>query len=78
MHGKDIPFPKGTEFTAYVNGDTKLDIAKFQPAAVPPQGLSASRHDQSVSSTFSKLQIGSTPPGADIEVDGCFCWQYAF
>src|SRR5260370_1601480 len=33
MHGKDISIPKGTEITAYVNGDMKLDIAKFQPAA---------------------------------------------
>src|SRR5271165_4242006 len=32
MHGKDISIPKGTEITAYVNGDMKLDIAKFQPA----------------------------------------------
>jgi len=72
MHGKDITLPKGTEFTAYVNGDMKLDIAKFQPAAAPPQDLSAGSHDQSASSTFAKLQIGSTPPGADIEVDGSF------
>ena len=41
MHGKDITLPKGTEFTAYINGDMKLDIAKFQPAAAPPQDLSA-------------------------------------
>ena len=33
MHGKDISIPKGTDVTAYINGDTKLDIAKFQPAA---------------------------------------------
>ncbi len=72
MHGKDITLPKGTEFTAYVNGDIKLDIAKFQPVAAPRQDLSASSHDQSASSTFAKLQIGSTPPGADIEVDGSF------
>ncbi len=32
MHGKDISIPKGTEITAYVSGDLKLDIAKFQPA----------------------------------------------
>jgi len=30
MHGKDITIPKGTEITAYVSGDMKLDIAKFQ------------------------------------------------
>jgi PEGA domain len=72
MHGKDIALPKGTEFTAYVNGDMKLDIAKLRPAAAPPQDLSASSHAQSASSTFAKLQIGSTPAGGDIEVDGSF------
>jgi hypothetical protein len=36
MHGKDITIPKGTELTAYVSGDMKLDIAKFQPAMVAP------------------------------------------
>src|SRR5579863_6077704 len=29
MKGKDITIPKGTEITAYINGDVKLDIAKF-------------------------------------------------
>lgn len=32
MHGKDISIPKGTEITAYVNGDMKLDGVRFQPA----------------------------------------------
>ncbi len=35
MHGKDITIPKGTEITAYVNGDTPLDFAKLQPTAAP-------------------------------------------
>ncbi len=29
MHGKDTTIPKGTEITAYVNGDMKLDRARF-------------------------------------------------
>jgi hypothetical protein len=40
MHGKDVTIPKGTEVTAYISGDVKLDLAKFQPApfvpALPP------------------------------------------
>jgi len=32
MHGKDISIPKGTEVTAYINGDMKLDLARFQAA----------------------------------------------
>ena len=73
MHGKDITLPKGTEFTAYINGDMKLDIAKFQPAAPPSQqDLSANSHDQNASPASAKLQIDSSPTGADIEVDGSF------
>src|SRR6267142_5293056 len=29
MHGKDITIPKGTEVTAYVNGDYPIDLAKL-------------------------------------------------
>ncbi len=32
VHGKDITIPKGTEITAYVNGDIPLDQAKFASA----------------------------------------------
>ena len=67
MHGKDISIPKGTEITAYVNGDTKLDIAKFEPAA--PTDAPAQVAEASASA---KLQLESDPPGADIEVDGSF------
>jgi hypothetical protein len=45
MHGKDISIPKGTAITAYVNGDMKLDIAKFQavsPSAAAPAPASGS------------------------------------
>jgi hypothetical protein len=73
MHGKDITIPKGAEFTAYINGDTKLDIAKFQPATpAADRTLSAGNQNQNASSTSAKLQIDSTPSGADIDVDGTF------
>jgi hypothetical protein len=68
MHGKDISIPKGTEITAYVNGDVKLDLAKFQPAA--PASWPA--QTAAVSSVSAKLQLESDPSGADIEVDGSF------
>jgi hypothetical protein len=32
MHGKDTTIPKGTEITAYVNGEIKLDVAKLRAA----------------------------------------------
>ena len=29
MHGKDTTIPKGTEITAYINGETKLDRGRL-------------------------------------------------
>jgi hypothetical protein len=36
MHGKDVTIAKGTEVTAYISGDVKLDPVKFQPAGLVP------------------------------------------
>jgi hypothetical protein len=69
MHGKDISIPKGTEITAYVNGDMKLDMAKFQPAA---QQAVATGGGTNSGATAGKIQLGSDPAGADIEIDGKF------
>lgn len=71
MHGKDISIPKGTEITAYVNGDMKLDIAKFQPAS-GSQLTAAVNAGSSANSTSARIQLESDPAGADIEVDGSF------
>jgi PEGA domain len=64
MHGKDITIPKGTEITAYINGDIPLDPAKFQakPAATVAPSNGAD-------STLSAVDVKSTPDGADITVD---------
>src|SRR5215472_3533175 len=67
MHGKDITIPKGTEITAYINGDIPLDPKKFQPANASPKGMSPTPGPAEA-----QLEIVSTPPGADIEVDGKF------
>jgi len=75
MHGKDITMPKGAEFTAYVIGDMKLDIAKFQPPSpsVEPQvSVAASGASQNAIATSGKVSVECNPPGADIEVDGSF------
>jgi PEGA domain len=61
MHGKDITIPKGTEITAYVNGNFPIDTAKFQPKTAT-----------NTVQANSKLTISSVPDGADIEVDGSF------
>jgi hypothetical protein len=48
MHGKDITFPKGMEFTAYVNGDTRLKRENFHTAPetpdAPPTGKVSNIH----------------------------------
>jgi hypothetical protein len=61
IHGKDITIPQGTEITAFVAGDMHLDMSKFAPAE--PAASAAGQ---------ASLAVDSTPPGADIEVDGSF------
>lgn len=63
MKGKDITIPKGTEVVAFVQGDMKLDMAKFGvPGTVGP----------AAASSIASVMVESSTPGADIEVDGNF------
>ena len=64
MHGKDITIPQGTEVTAFTEGDMHLDMAKFGAAPAAPTA--------SAQASQANLVIDSSPPGADIEVDGNF------
>jgi hypothetical protein len=70
MHGKDISIPKGTEITAYVNGDLRLDLAKFQPVALDQ--VATGNSSVATAPASAKLQLESDPSGADIQVDGSF------
>lgn len=73
MHGRDTSIPKGTEITAYVNGDVKLEIARFQLAV--PAGASAQMGASNSGETTpgsARLQLESVPSAADIEIDGNF------
>jgi hypothetical protein len=75
MHGKDITIPKGTEITAYVNGDMKLDLAKFQAAQPSPNDAQASGAVPAGTSepkTGAEMEFSSTPSGADVAIDGNF------
>jgi PEGA domain len=64
IHGKDITIPKGTEVTAFVSGDMRLNMTQFAPtnstgvaiASAAPPGLT----------------IEASVPNCDIEVDGNF------
>ncbi len=72
MHGKDISIPKGTEVTAYVNGDMKLDIAKFQVPSREQNAANSTSANPAASASSAKIQLESDPSGADIELDGNF------
>jgi hypothetical protein len=64
MHGKDITIPKGTEITAFVNGDVPLVMAKFQPqVAVPTAVVPTASVEQAT------IEFTSTPSGAGIELE---------
>ncbi len=67
MHGKDITIPKGTEVTAYINGEMKLDASKFQH---PSNDVATATPVSGQSSTGAQLQLSSLPASADIEIDG--------
>jgi hypothetical protein len=72
MHGKDITIPKGTEITAYVNGDIPLDPAKFQtqPASTQPSPVVATaQNTNGGDSLLSSVEVRSIPDGADITAD---------
>ena len=77
MHGKDISIPKGTEITAYVNGDMKLDVARFRVARAPSPATGETGADHAgataaASTAQAQLQVSSTPDAADIEIDVSF------
>jgi hypothetical protein len=73
MHGKDITIPKGTEITAYVNGNVPLDMAKFAPQGSQNNGaLAVGNSPQLPFTQQATLDISSSPAGAEIELDGNF------
>ncbi|HVR23958.1 MAG TPA: PEGA domain-containing protein [Candidatus Polarisedimenticolia bacterium] len=69
MHGKDVTIPKGTEVTAYLNGDVKLDPAKFQPApfvpAAPPVPSTQEVPPSSPAATPNAGSTDTTPVSPD-------------
>lgn len=78
MHGKDVTIPKGTEITAYINGDISLDPKKFQianaasdpassPTSTAPSSPSAAQTN--ADPALASVDVKSAPDGADITVD---------
>jgi hypothetical protein len=83
IHGKDITIPKGTEITAYTNGDIPLDPKKFvtqtaissEPGAATVQPITdapATQTGKDLDAALSTVDIKSTPGGAEITVDDKF------
>jgi hypothetical protein len=65
IHGKDVTIPKGTEVTAFVQGDMKLDMAKF--AAANAEGAPVLPSTQPAA-----LTVEASVPNCEIEIDGNF------
>jgi hypothetical protein len=76
IHGKDIAIPQGTEMTAFVQGDMRLDMSQFggAPGGTPQVVAQATPSVNPAGPSLSQcsLVVQSTPPGADIEIDGAF------
>jgi len=85
MHGKDITVPKGSEITAYVNGDVRLETKNFhassgQGAQQPAESLPSSNQNEPGNSptpaveapTTGTLVVSSIPDGAEVYSDGAF------
>ncbi len=61
IHGTNTTFPRGTQITAFVNGDLRLDLASF---GAPPS-------DETTGDEFkTTLQISSTPDDGQVQIDG--------
>jgi hypothetical protein len=61
--------PEGTELTAYINGDTSLDPARFAPRVANTEP-SPEAVTPPAAAEPSTIVIKSPPDGADITVDG--------
>ncbi len=72
MHGKDITIPKGTEVTAYINGDIPLDPIKFQPKEAKSSADPTVGASPVVNGADPAVEVKSTPDGADVTVDDKF------
>lgn len=70
MHGKSVEIPKGTEVTAFVQGDMHLVMANFGAGGVAPSA--AGSPTVAAAAAMVNVSVESSVPGADIEIDGSF------
>ena len=72
MHGKDVTIPQGTEITAFVAGDARVNMANLGGAPAAPAYAPLAAPAAPAVAAQVAIAIDSTPPGADIEIDGGF------
>ena len=79
MHGKDITIPKGTEITAFVDGDVDLgplaseaSRSVVQSASFNPADNGALEPTAGTAQSLSTVVVKSDPDAAEIIVDGKF------
>src|ERR1700688_1243920 len=74
MHGKDVTVPKGTQITAYVQGDMRLDARAFHTLDGQNDAVAVTVRDEGSGSGagLANVAISSTPAGAEISVDQNF------
>ncbi len=68
MRGEDVTIPRHLEVAAYINGDTSLDLHRFESRGSEQQESQASNEVTDLAS-LCIVQIRSTPDGAEIVVD---------
>ncbi len=74
MHGKDITVPKGTQITAYVQGDMRLDARAFRTLEGENDAVTVTVRDEGsgINAGLATVSISSTPVRAEISVDQNF------
>jgi hypothetical protein len=70
MRGKDITIPKGTQISAYIDGDREIAMSP-KAGDLPAQSASGGAPPQDSAATGS-VSFRSDPDGADVTVDGKF------
>ncbi len=74
VEGEDITIPEGTEATAYVNGDFRLDPARFAPETPESEAARKAAAEAQIKQRrdryMTSFAVESTPGGAEIRVDG--------
>jgi PEGA domain len=68
LRGEDVTIPRGAEVAAYVNGDTTLDLQRFESEQWEEQDSQPSNEVTDLA-LLCIVQIRSTPGGAEIVID---------